>query len=75
MQNTLVAPVGVLGFGVEGQSTFNYLVRNGIKEIVVMDKNPVTLPEVPADVNVKAFSGETYMDGALPSTHTARPQA
>ena len=30
MQNTLVAPVGVLGFGVEGQSTFNYLVRSGI---------------------------------------------
>ena len=48
MQNTLVAPVGVLGFGVEGQSTFNYLVRNGIKDIVIMDKNPVELPEVPA---------------------------
>ena len=63
MQNTLVAPVGVLGFGVEGQSTFNYLVRNGIKDIVVMDKNPVNLPEVPAGVNVKTFSGENYMDG------------
>ncbi|MBR4785650.1 MAG: UDP-N-acetylmuramoyl-L-alanine--D-glutamate ligase, partial [Fibrobacter sp.] len=63
MQNTLVAPVGVLGFGVEGQSTFNYLVRSGIKEIVVMDKNPVKLPETPADVNVKVFSGEGYLDG------------
>ena len=63
MQNTLVAPVGVLGFGVEGQSTFKYLVREGIKEIVVMDKNPVSLPEVPADVNVKTFSGDNYMDG------------
>jgi UDP-N-acetylmuramoylalanine--D-glutamate ligase len=63
MQSKLVAPVGVLGFGVEGQSTFNYLVRNGIKEIVVMDKNPVNLPEVPAGVNVKTFSGEGYLDG------------
>ena len=34
MHNNLVAPVGVLGFGVEGQSTFNYLVRSGIKEII-----------------------------------------
>ena len=63
MQSKLVAPVGVLGFGVEGQSTFNYLVRNGIKEIVVMDKNPVNLPDVPAGVNVKTFSGEGYLDG------------
>ena len=63
MQNTLVAPVGVLGFGVEGQSTFNYLVRSGVKDIVVMDKNPVSLPEVPAGVNVKTFSGEGYLDG------------
>jgi UDP-N-acetylmuramoylalanine--D-glutamate ligase len=63
MQNTLVAPVGVLGFGVEGQSTFKYLVREGIKEIVVMDKNPVTLPDVPAGVNVKTFCGEGYLDG------------
>ena len=46
MQNTLVAPVGILGFGVEGQSTFNYLVRTGIKDIVVMDKNPVNQPAV-----------------------------
>ena len=63
MSSNLVAPVGVLGFGVEGQSTFNYLVRNGVKEIVVMDKNPVKLPETPAGVNVKVFSGEGYLDG------------
>jgi UDP-N-acetylmuramoylalanine--D-glutamate ligase len=63
MQNSIVAPVGVLGFGVEGQSTFNYLVRSGIKDIVVMDKNPVSLPEVPAGVNVKTFSGDNYMEG------------
>ena len=63
MDLNFVAPVGVLGFGVEGQSTFNYLVRAGIKEIVVMDKNPVALPAVPAGVNVKTFSGEGYLDG------------
>lgn len=63
MQNSIVAPVGVLGFGVEGQSTFNYLIRSGIKDIVVMDKNPVSLPKVPAGVNVKTFSGNNYMDG------------
>jgi len=63
MDSNLVAPVGVLGFGVEGQSTFNYLIRSGIKDIVVMDKNPVNLPDVPAGVNVKTFSGDNYMDG------------
>ena len=63
MQNTLVSPVGILGFGVEGQSTLRYLFREGIKDIVVMDKNPVNLPEVPAGVNVKVSSGENYLDG------------
>ena len=58
MQNTLVSPVGILGFGVEGQSSLRYLFREGVKDIVVMDKNPVTLPDVPAGVNVKVSSGE-----------------
>ena len=59
----IAAPVGILGFGIEGKSTLRYLVRKGIREIVVMDKNPVELPELPADVYVKIFSGEKYMDG------------
>ena len=63
MQNNLVEPVGILGFGVEGQSTLHYLFREGVKDIVVMDKNPVNLPEVPAGVNVKVCSGENYLDG------------
>lgn len=63
MNSNLVSPVGILGFGVEGQSTLRYLFREGVKEIVVMDKNPVTLPEVPAGINVKTFSGENYLDG------------
>ena len=63
MNNNLVSPVGILGFGVEGQSTLRYLFRESVKDIVVMDKNPVNLPEVPAGVNVKVCSGEKYMDG------------
>ncbi|WP_407440656.1 UDP-N-acetylmuramoyl-L-alanine--D-glutamate ligase [Fibrobacter sp.] len=63
MNSNLVSPVGILGFGVEGQSTLRYLFREGVKEIVVMDKNPVTLPEVPAGINLKTFSGEGYLDG------------
>lgn len=71
MQN-IVSPVGILGFGVEGRSTLNYLVRNGVKEIVVMDKNPVELPKLPDDVNVKVFSGENYMDGLKDSVTVVR---
>ncbi len=63
MNNNLVAPVGILGFGVEGQSTLRYLFREGVKEIIVMDKNPVNLPEAPIGINVKVFSGENYLDG------------
>ena len=70
----IAAPVGILGFGIEGKSTLRYLVRKGIREIVVMDKNPVQLPELPADVHVKIFSGEKYMDGlknAVPVVRSA----
>ena len=63
MKQNLASPVGILGFGVEGKSTLNYLVRKGIKDIVIMDKNPVELPELPVDVKVKTFNGEKYMDG------------
>ncbi|PWJ71823.1 MULTISPECIES: UDP-N-acetylmuramoyl-L-alanine--D-glutamate ligase [unclassified Fibrobacter] len=63
MNNNLVSPVGILGFGVEGQSTLRYLFREGVKEIIVMDKNPVNLPEAPIGINVKVFSGENYLEG------------
>lgn len=63
MNSNLISPVGILGFGVEGQSTLRYLFREGIKDFVVMDKNPVNLPEVPAGVNVKVCSGENYLEG------------
>lgn len=55
--------VGILGFGVEGQSTLRFLLREGATKIVVMDKNSVELPEIPASVTVKVVSGENYLDG------------
>jgi len=39
-------PVGILGFGVEGKSTLNFLQKNGIKEISIFDKS----------------NGENYLD-------------
>ena len=63
MKLNLASPVGILGFGVEGKSTLDYLVRNGIQDIVIMDKNPVELPALSSNVKVKTFSGENYMDG------------
>lgn len=68
----LVSPVGIIGFGVEGQSTLQFLLREGVKDIVVMDKNPVTLPDVPKDVKVSVFSGEKYLDGLKDSVTAVR---
>ena len=48
--------IGILGFGVEGKSTLRYLIRNGISNIIVMDKAEVTLPEVPEKINIRVFS-------------------
>ena len=63
MNSNLVAPVGILGFGVEGQSTLRYLIREGVKDIVVMDKNPISLPTIPNGVKVSTFEGDKYLDG------------
>src|SRR5574344_840424 len=68
----LVSPVGIIGFGVEGQSTLQFLLREGIKDIVVMDKNPVVLPDVPDGVNVSVFSGAGYLDGLKDSVTAVR---
>ncbi len=68
----LVSPVGIIGFGVEGQSTLQFLLREGIKDIVVMDKNPVTLPDVPDGVKVSVFSGAGYLDGLKDSVTAVR---
>ncbi|MCF0216578.1 MAG: UDP-N-acetylmuramoyl-L-alanine--D-glutamate ligase [Fibrobacteraceae bacterium] len=63
MNSNLVSPVGILGFGVEGQSTLRYLIREGVKDIVVMDKNPISLPTIPNGVKVSTFEGDKYLDG------------
>lgn len=63
MNNNLIAPIGILGFGVEGKSTLDYLLRENITEIVIMDKKPITLPKLPENINVKTFCGEGYLDG------------
>lgn len=46
MNNPIVEPVGVLGIGVEGRATIDYLLRRGHQAITALDKNTVTgLPE------------------------------
>lgn len=58
----LDSTIGILGFGVEGESTFRHLVREGAKSIVILDKRNVTLSEIPNGVSVKVSSGEGYLD-------------
>lgn len=54
--STLPAPVGILGFGVEGQSTLQWLRTQGIHDIIVLDAKPQTLD------GVRVSSGENYLD-------------
>ncbi|HOG68861.1 MAG TPA: UDP-N-acetylmuramoyl-L-alanine--D-glutamate ligase, partial [Fibrobacteraceae bacterium] len=60
---SVVAPVGILGFGVEGQSSLQYLLSIGIKEIVIMDKNPIDPQLLPKETEIKTYTGEQYLDG------------
>ena len=55
--------IGILGFGVEGASSLKYLIREGFKKIVIMDKKEIQLPEIPKDISVQIFSGEDYLKG------------
>jgi UDP-N-acetylmuramoylalanine--D-glutamate ligase len=41
-------PIGVLGVGVEGRATIDYLLRENAKEIVALDRNEIT--PIPPDV-------------------------
>jgi len=59
----LAEPVGILGFGVEGQSTLRFLLRQGITRVAILDKNPVDSSLLPAECQVELFSGDRYMDG------------
>lgn len=58
MNEALREPVGVLGVGVEGRATIDYLVRTGIRDIVALDQNKVS--DLPS--TVKQISGERYCD-------------
>jgi UDP-N-acetylmuramoylalanine--D-glutamate ligase len=63
IMQSVVAPVGILGFGVEGQSSLQYLLSIGIKEIVIMDKNPIDPQLLPKETEIKTYTGEQYLDG------------
>lgn len=55
--------IGILGFGVEGQSTLRYLIRNDASKIVIMDKAEITLPDYPKEISIQTFSGDSYKNG------------
>ncbi len=52
--------IAILGFGLEGQSTLNFLIKNWVttENITVLDQN-----EVSCDHDVEIVSGEDYMSG------------
>lgn len=52
-------PVAVLGIGVEGRETINYLIRNGYTDVTALDRNAVSgLPE-----SVKTVFGADHDQG------------
>lgn len=56
-------PVGILGFGVEGQSTLRYLISQGVRRIAILDRNEVSLTDLPTDAAIEVFGGDRYLDG------------
>ena len=57
MNTNLPTPVGILGFGVEGQSTLQWLRSQGIDDIIILDQKEVSV------VGVKSYCGAEYLDG------------
>ncbi len=49
--------IGILGFGVEGKSTFAFLKENGFTDITVFDKNPIDI----SDSAITVISGDSYL--------------
>lgn len=67
IKSLLPSPVGIMGFGLEGQSTLDFLLDYGVTEIVVMDVNSVSLnpdllEEFP-EAKVTIHSGENWAQG------------
>jgi UDP-N-acetylmuramoylalanine--D-glutamate ligase len=67
IKSLLPSPVGIMGFGLEGQSTLDFLLDYGVTEIVVMDANGVSLnPELLEEfpsAKVSIHSGENWALG------------
>jgi UDP-N-acetylmuramoylalanine--D-glutamate ligase len=58
--------IAILGFGKEGQATFDYLTKNGIPIAAVLDNNPQLKPDTESKIShagVKFIGGNTYLDG------------
>jgi len=58
-------PVAVLGYGVEGRSTLNHLLRRGFTDITVLDR---AAPSEPLPAGVKGVFGAEYLNGLAPDS-------
>jgi UDP-N-acetylmuramoylalanine--D-glutamate ligase len=60
VRTCLPAPVAILGFGLEGKSSFAFLSKCGYQahELVILDKNPTEIPP-----GAKYLFGEDYLNG------------
>lgn len=58
----LQTPIGILGYGIEGQSTLRYLQSIGVDDIVVLDKNPINSDLLDNLKTVQVFTGEQYLE-------------
>jgi len=63
--SSIKEPVGILGFGVEGQSTCRFLVRCGVRDITVFDRKPPD--KLPQGV---VYAGDENYLSKLPAVNT-----
>ncbi len=49
--------IAILGFGLEGQSTLRFLMKQGIEDITILDKNVIQ-----QDISCKVITGDSYLD-------------
>ncbi len=50
--------IAILGFWKEGQSSLKFLVKQGINDITVLDKNVINI----LDTNIQCITWDTYLD-------------
>ena len=58
-KEVLISPVGILGFGLEGQSTYHFLIQIGIQNIIIFDRNPI---RENLSHKVKIYTGSNYLE-------------